>query len=224
MMRPPRRKHGALGAAYVGLLLAVSLLIPAHVQAHAELASSDPAANSSLPASPERLALTFTEPIDLATARISLLDDRQTEVSGLGAISVDAPGTTATVQLPSLQPGVYTVSYQVTSATPGNATTGICAFLVDPTGAEPAPTLPSSTSSPASGPDVVAARWLALVSTLGLLGMSLFWLVSARPALARAGETSLAPPWGLLTLLAAGAAGGLVLYLTLSARPIVEAG
>ncbi len=224
MMRPPRRKHGALGAAYVGLLLAVSLLIPAHVQAHAELASSDPAANSSLPASPERLALTFTEPIDLATARISLLDDRQTEVSGLGAISVDAPGTTATVQLPSLQPGVYTVSYQGTSATDGHVTTGIFAFLVDPTGAEPAPTLPSSTSSPASGPDVVAARWLALVSTLGLLGMSLFWLVSARPALARAGETSLAPPWGLLTLLAAGAAGGLVLYLTLSARPIVEAG
>jgi copper transport protein len=223
-MRPARRRRGAPGVACIGLVLAAGLLVPAQVQAHAELASSDPAANSSLPTSPERLTLTFTEPIDLASARISLLDERQAEVAGLGAISVDAAGTTATVPLPSLEPGVYTVSYQVTSATDGHVTAGIFAFLVDPTGTQPPPTLPSSTSSPASGPDVVAARWLALVSTLGLLGMSLFWLVSARPALAKADETSLAPPWGLLTLLAAGAAGGLVLYLTLSARPIVEAG
>lgn len=223
-MQPARRTRGALGAACIGLLLAVSFLVPAPVQAHAELASSDPAANSSLPTSPEHLSLTFTEPIDLASARISLLDERQAEVSGLGAISLDAAGTTATVSLPSLEPGAYTVSYQVTSATDGHVTAGTFAFLVDPTGTQPPPTLPSSTSSPASGPDVVAARWLALVSTLGLLGMSLFWLVSARPALAKVGKTSLAPPWGLLTLLAAGAAGGLVLYLTLSARPIVEAG
>jgi putative copper export protein/mono/diheme cytochrome c family protein len=35
---------------------------------------------------------------------------------------------------------------------------------------------------------------------------------------------SLAAPWGVLALLAVGAGGGLALYLSLSARPIVEAG
>jgi copper transport protein len=218
------RKRGALGVALICLFLAAGLLIPEPVHAHAELASSDPPANASLPVAPERLTLTFTEPIDLGTAQIALLDDRQAAVEGLGAISLDAPGTTASLSVPVLQPGVYTVSYQVTSATDGHVTAGIFAFLVDPTGTQPAPALPTETSSPSSGPDVVAARWLALATTLGLLGVALFWLVSARPALAKATGISQAAPWGLLTLLAAGAGGGLVLYLTLSARPIVEAG
>jgi copper transport protein len=208
----------------LGLLLGATLLVPWTVSAHAELASSDPAANASLPESPERLTLTFTEPIDPVSARIVLLDNRQAQVAGLGAVSLDAAGTTATVPFPVLQPGIYTVSYQVTSATDGHVTAGIFAFLVDPTGTQPAPALPSEATSPSSTPDVVAARWLALASTLALLGVALFWLVSARPALAKGHDVSLAAPWGVLALLAVGAGGGLALYLSLSARPIVEAG
>jgi copper transport protein len=208
----------------LGLLIGGALLLPGRVSAHAELASSDPAANASLPESPERLTLTFTEPIDLVSARIAVLDNRQAEVAGLGAIGVDAAGTTATVPLPVLEPGIYTISYQVTSATDGHVTTGIFAFLVDPTGTQPAPALPSEAGSPSSGPDVVAARWLALASMLALLGVAIFWLISARPALAKAPDVSLAAPWGVLALLAVGAGGGLALYLSLSARPIVEAG
>jgi copper transport protein len=210
--------------AIVFALLGLVLLLPGTVAAHAELASSDPAANASLPESPQRLTLTFTEPIDLVSARIALLDNRQVEVAGLGPIGVDTDGTTATIPLPVLQPGIYTVSYQVTSATDGHVTAGIFAFLVDPTGTQPPPSLPSQASSPSSTPDVVAARWLALASTLGLLGVALFWLISARPALAKATDASLAAPWGVLALLAVGAGGGLALYLSLSARPIVEAG
>jgi len=208
----------------LSVLLGIGLLLPGTVAAHAELASSDPAANASLPESPDRLTLTFTEPIDLASARIALLDSRRAAVAGLGAIGVNAAGTTATVPLPVLDPGTYTVSYQVTSATDGHVTAGIFAFLVDPTGTQPAPTLPSEATSPSSTPEVVAARWLALASTLALLGVALFWLVSARPALAKATNVNLAAPWGVLALLAVGAAGGLALYLSLSARPIVGPG
>jgi copper transport protein len=208
----------------VCVLLGLALLLPGKVSAHAELASSDPAANESLPESPERLTLTFTEPIDLVSAGIALLDNRQADVAGVGAISVGAAGTTATVALPLLEPGIYTVSYQVTSATDGHVTAGIFAFLVDPTGTQPAPALPPEATSPSSTPDVVAARWLALASVLALLGVAVFWLVSARPALAKATDVELAAPWGVLALLAVAAAGGLALYLSLSARPIVEAG
>jgi copper transport protein len=214
------RARVAIAVAFVLL----TLLSPGTVAAHAELASSDPAANASLPESPDRLTLTFTEPIDPVSARISLLDDRQAALAGLETVDLDAAGTTATVTLPVLQPGIYTVSYQVTSATDGHVTAGIFAFLVDPTGTQPPPSLPTEASSPSSTPDVVAARWVALASTLALFGVALFWLVSARPALASAADATLAAPWGVLALLAVGAAGGLALYLSLSARPIVEAG
>jgi copper transport protein len=219
-----RPLSGAAVGSLLCVLLGLSLLLPGTVAAHAELASSDPAANESLPEPPEQLTMTFTEPVDLVTARIALLDNRQAEVAGLGAISVNAAGTTATLPLPDLEPGIYTVSYQVTSATDGHVTAGIFAFLVDPTGTQPAPTLPSEATSPSSTPDVLAARWVALASALSLLGVALFWLFSARPALAKATDVSLAAPWGVLAFLAVGAAGGLALYLSLSARPIVEAG
>ncbi|HYM52658.1 MAG TPA: copper resistance CopC family protein, partial [Candidatus Dormibacteraeota bacterium] len=167
-------------------LLAVTLLFPGTVRAHAELLASDPAANASLPEPPERLTLTFSEPIDLVTARVALLDNRQAEVPGVGALNLDPAGSTATAALPSLEPGTYTVSYQVTSATDGHITAGIFAFLVDPTGSQPPPTLPTETSSPSSAPEVVAARWLALASALAVAGTVLFWLVAARPALSTA--------------------------------------
>jgi copper transport protein len=205
-------------------LLALTLLAPATALAHAELLSSDPAPNSSLAQSPERLTMTFSEPIDLVSARIEVLDNRQAAVAGVGAIGIDAAGTTATASLPTLQPGIYTVSYQVTSATDGHVTAGIFAFLVDPTGTQPAPGLPTQTSSPSSGPEVVVARWIALASALAVTGIVLFWLLSARPALAAVSPNRVAAPWGVLSLLAAGSGAGLAIYLALSARPIIEAG
>jgi copper transport protein len=215
------------GAVRIGLLcalLGLTLLRPMATLAHAELASSDPAANATLPESPERLSLTFTEPIDLASARVALLDERQAALAGVGPISLDDAGITATVPLPELVPGTYTVSYQVTSATDGHVTAGLFAFLVDPTGTQPPPSLPTEATSPSSGPEVVAARWIALAGALALFGIALFWVVSARPALRATSNGRLSAPWGTLALAAAGAGGGLVTYLSLSARPIVAAG
>ena len=47
-------------------------------------------------------------------------------------MTVDAAGTTATISLPTLTPGTYTVSYQVTSAVDGHVGSGIFAFGIDP--------------------------------------------------------------------------------------------
>ncbi len=153
-----------------------------------------------------------------------LLDPRQAEIPGVGSVAVDGAGTTASVPLPTLTPGTYTVSYQVTSAVDGHVTSGIFAFLVDPTGTEPAPSAPTEASSLSSGPEVVAARWAGLAGALALFGIPLFWLVSARPALLAAEPALVRAPWGALAIAAAATLAGLALYLALAARPIIASG
>ena len=209
-----RRRRVAAVAILVGL--ALGAIAPSFAAAHAELVSSDPAANSTLPKSPSALHLEFTEPIDPATASVRLLDENETEIAGLGSLTTDAAGTAATIPLPSLKPGVYAVDYRVTSAADGHVTAGVFAFLVDPTGTQPAPSIASQASSPSADTPTIAARWVSLAATLVLFGLAFFWLVSARPVLVGGAR---AAPW--LSMAAAGVAAfaGLAVYLALAARP-----
>ncbi len=202
------------------------LAFPAIVAAHAELVSSTPAANASLTEAPNQLTMTFTEPIDPATASVQLLDQNQTAISGAGQVEAPGQGTTAAVALPKLDAGVYTVSYRVTSATDGHVTSGIFAFLIDPTGTVPAPSGSASSTSPSSDPLTVAARWVALVAALLLFGTALFWLASARPAMRAAGMTDLGRRalWAVLAGVGALTVGGLSIYLTLASLPFLQPG
>lgn len=220
-------RHGRILAVAVVIAGATSLLAASHATAHAELVSTNPAANTSLLESPPSLSMTFTEAVDPATASVQLLDDLQRPVVGLGAVVVDASGLIVTVSVPSLQPGVYTVSYRVTSAVDGHVSAGIWAFLVDPTGSQPPPAVPTQSSSPSADLLTILARWLALAASLVLLGIPVFWLVSARPALAAGGADApqrLAAPWGAIALVGAIAFASLAAYLTLAAQPFVESG
>jgi copper transport protein len=189
---------------------------------HAQLVSSSPAANASLLEAPPALTMTFSEAVDPATTLVELLDDLQHPVAGVGAVQVDATGVVVTVDLPRLNPGVYTVSYRVTSAVDGHVSAGIWAFLVDPTGSQPPPAIATQTSSPSGDALAVAARWLALAAGLMLLGLALFWMLSARPALRQVAEPA-GVPWGAIAITAAVAFAGLAAYLTLAARPFIEA-
>ena len=156
-----------------GLVLAVLTCIlaaPAPLLAHAELVSSDPLPNASLVEAPDGVAMTFSEPIDAANASVQLLDAQLRAIDGVGPVTLDQGGTLARVDLPSLEPGVYTVSYQVVSTVDGHATAGIFAFVIDPTGAQAPPTSPPTSSSPSVDAWTVAARWLALLTALVGLG------------------------------------------------------
>jgi putative copper export protein/mono/diheme cytochrome c family protein len=153
--------------------------------------------------------------------RVRLLDPQQRELPGLGAPAVAR--TVVSVDLPPLEAGVYTVDYRVTSAVDGHITSGLFAFLVDPTGTQPAPAVSSETDSLSTTPEGTAARWVALAGALATAGTLLFWLLSGRPALARAGRDPSAP-WGVAAVGGALATGGLVAYLVLAARPLLEAG
>jgi methionine-rich copper-binding protein CopC/putative copper export protein/mono/diheme cytochrome c family protein len=216
-------RHPARIAALLFALLVIGSVLPASATAHAELIASDPVANATLPAAPGTLTLTFNETIDAPSAAVTLLTAQQAVVPGLGPLSLDATGTTTSVRLPTLDPGTYAVSYQVTSAVDGHVTSGSFSFLIDPTGTAAPPAAESSSTSLSSGLEVVAARWLALAATLALAGIVIFWLFSARPALAATAESEVAAPWGAICLAAVASLLGLVLYLTLAARPIVAA-
>ena len=210
----------AVAAALLGVL-AAALLAPAIAAAHAELVSSTPAANASLREAPTALTMTFNEPIDPATASIQLLDELQQAVAGIGAVQVDTSGLVASVDVPTLDPGVYTVSYRVTSAIDGHVTAGIWAFLIDPTGSQPPPAIAAESGSPSGDALTVGTRWLSLSAALVLVGLALFWLVTARPALARQ-TSSIGAPWGVIFVTALVAFAALGAYLAVAARPFVE--
>jgi len=193
---------------------------------HAELASSVPAANTSVTASPGQLVLTFTEAIDPANSSLTLLGPDGRPVAGSGRLQVNGTATTVMERVPTLAPGIYTVNYKVTSAADGHVTTGQFAFLLDPTGTQPGPIGTATSASPSIAPSTIAARWAALVLLLVVFGSALFWLASARPAIAaipgmrETGHSSGPKLWGAITLIALGAFLALAIFLTLSAGAI----
>ena len=191
-----------------GLVLAALTCIfaaPAPLLAHAELVSSDPLPNASLVEAPDGVAMTFSEPIDAANASVQLLDAQLRALDGVGPVTVDQGGTLARVDLPSLEPGVYTVSYQVVSTVDGHATAGIFAFVIDPTGAQAPPASPPTSSSPSVDAWTVAARWLALLTALVGLGTLVTWWQAGHSTLeALAPSADRRPPWRLQAVASVG--------------------
>src|SRR5688500_15919937 len=219
-LAPPGRHRWKL----VAVLVVVGLLLaPAPLLAHAELVTSDPLPNSSLVDGPPSVGMIFSEPIDPDSALIELLDSQLRAVDGVGEPMVADGGVRAEVALPPLEPGIYTVSYQVVSTVDGHATEGLFAFVVDPTGAEAPPSIAPTSSSPSVDAWAVGARWLALLAALIGLGSLITWWHSGRSTLAAlAPSADRRPPWGLVVGGGLVTALGLAAYLGLSARPIAE--
>jgi copper transport protein len=221
---PLARRRLASTLRLIGLAGVVAALLnglaPAAAMAHADLVASSPPASASLLEPPDELRLTFSEPIDPELAYVDLLDASQQRVAGLGAPTATDADRAVVVRLPDLAPGTYTVTYQVVSAVDGHATTGIFAFVIDPTGTEAPPPIAPGATSPSVDGWTIAGRWLALGGGLVALGSLLLWWRSR--ALLPAGEPR-RPPWGLVAVAAVVAFAGLAAYLTLAARPIVAA-
>jgi methionine-rich copper-binding protein CopC len=96
------------------LLAAVVLALPAApASAHARLLSSEPAAGAVLDTAPDRIVLTFNEPVEAEFGQL--------QVSGPGGERIDEAPPTATgevVEAPvavAAEPGVYTVAYRIIS-------------------------------------------------------------------------------------------------------------
>jgi copper transport protein len=216
MGRRPRRLLAPIAAAVVALLATGSAV------AHGGLTYSNPAPNADLLVAPTGIELVFSERIDPALSGVSLFDEAKQPVVKLGELVVDATGLVLKVALPPLQPGLFTIAYRTTSAVDGHVVEGRYVFLYDPSGTRPAPNLPTVSSSPSNAPLLVALRWLALAGGLLALGIGIFWLVSARPALA-SGDlpfSATRAPWGWIALAAGLAFGGIAAYLTVAAQSL----
>jgi len=124
-----------------GLLFALSSAMA--VYAHPQIVSVEPAPNARLEQAPERVRITFNEPIEDAFASIQVLDATGRAVDrGDGRRAQDDP-TTLSASLPLLEPGVYTVVWQVVGRD-GHLVKGNFAFSIAgaPSG-EPSPFVPS---------------------------------------------------------------------------------
>ncbi len=207
----------------LALVVAMAALggLPQPVLGHADLVGATPAPNSSVAVAPERLVLTFSEPVDATTAFVEVVDAQDSPVD-LGGLSI-ADGGTATADLPELAPGIYTVSYRVASTVDGHVTEGEYAFLVDPTGAAPPPADTARESSPSVNALSVMARWIALAGLLVALGGLVIWASSGRAALAGLPEHERRPPWVLVGVAATLGGVGTLAYLLLTARPMAGA-
>lgn len=129
------------------LVLAVSALVAAApaASAHTELKSSNPAKGASVPTAPQRVELTFTEPVTLPTDAITVTGPEGAKWT-VGQISVAGPVVTAPVQ-PTGPAGAYTLAYKVV-AEDGDTVSGSVEFALA-TAATTTTTAPPTTTTTA---------------------------------------------------------------------------
>ena len=168
--------------ATIVLLLAVFVLIPARASAHANLAESDPTANSVLDSPPERIVIRFTEPLEPALSEIRVLDSQGQQVDlGDSALDPDDP-TVMSVSVGTLGNGSYTVAWRNVSTVDGHSVRGAYLFSV---GAPLAASASAQIEPPLlQSPVEPFIRWLVLLSGLALVGVLAFRLLVSTPALA----------------------------------------
>jgi copper transport protein len=160
--------------------------------AHPSLIRSEPAANSTLDASPGQVAVWLDEAIEPAYAHLSVYDTRGQRVDRLDAQYLPGfPGdaaATIVVSLPPLPQGSYVVVWRVVSVGDGHPVGGAFAFGV---GVPPDTGAAASAAAEASfRPDLSThlIRFMGLLGQLVLLGVVVFrglvWTPGLRAAAA----------------------------------------
>ncbi len=170
-------------AAAILLVLGLAWIGTSAVQAHAMLIHSVPDANASLDVTPEKIDLYFSESIDPNFSKLHVLDiNGQRVESGNSAVDPNDP-THISISINHLSDSVYTVSWNVISATDGHQTTGSFPFGIGKIN----PNALSGISTPTTGnqiplSDVVSKAFL-YVSAAALMGVILFTFLVWNPTL-----------------------------------------
>src|SRR5262245_61443516 len=145
---------------------------------HAVLASSSPPADARLTSAPDRVTLTFSEPVEIVRSEDVDVVDAQGNDVGSGPASNEAQARVVEVPLrPGLGDGTYTVRYKVVSSD-SHVIGGVQVFGIGP-GALGPPFLGGRNEGPSeTGPWGVSSRFLEMVGLGGLIGLLAFrWLV-----------------------------------------------
>jgi len=179
------------------VLVAVAALLGSTGTAlgHAVLESSTPSADARLAASPQRVILTFNEPVEIVNSGdVDVVDEAGSDVTS-GPATNEAQARAVEIPLrPELPEGTYTVRYRVVSAD-SHIIPGVLVFGIG-SGELGEPFLGGTGGGPSeTGPWGVSSRFLEMVGLGGLIGLLAFrWLVWA-PAM-RAGRGAAAPDTG----------------------------
>jgi copper transport protein len=171
--------------AVIAVVLGGALALPQVVAAHALLQSSDPAAGSTLAASPSAVTITFGEQPDARLSSIKVLDSSGRNVASGPSRAVPGAPLQLTVPLPSLPDGVYTVSWRTVSAVDGHVAAGSFAFGVGvgpPAGGASggSPGLGATVTSPEVSVPASVARWLLYAGLIVLVGVAFIGVVAFR--------------------------------------------
>lgn len=167
------------------LLLALALVVPERVFAHAQLVKSEPAADATAVRSPEWIRLWFSEAPETSMTRIRIVDPTGAVVA-LGPVQrMSATSLGIQVRVGRvLLPGRYTVTW-ATAASDGHPSSGRFVFTV--VAATPAPTdaTVGDTAAPNGNPGHFerapsAARTVAAAEPSSAMNVSSPWHVTAR--------------------------------------------
>ena len=157
------------------------LLFPAQAAAHANLASSDPAANSELDTAPGRIIIWFTEPIEPALSEIRVLDAAGKQVDEGDSAVDDLNPLAMSVGLSDVPDGTYTVAWKNVSTVDGHRVRGSFVFSVgQPLSGAPVEQVEQPLLQ---SPVAPVLRWLTLLGALAMAGGLVFELLVTRPVL-----------------------------------------
>ena len=165
----------------VAAVLAYDVASAGSASAHAEVARSDPAANSVLQESPDRVAVWFTEPVEPALSELRVFDSRGFRVDDGNTVFDRIDETAASVGVDPLTDGIYTVAWKNVSKVDGHLVRGSFLFSVGVplSGAEAVAQAKPLFNFPAEP----VLRWLTLLSALAMVGGPIFELLVTRPVL-----------------------------------------
>ncbi len=127
--------HGAI-------TVALLLLFPTSVAAHAELVTATPADGATVEGTPTEISATFSEPLETDGSTFSLRNGAGERLA-VGTIDPDDRTRLIIDPVPELAPGVYEVRWRAASAD-GHAENDTWSFTVTP---EPSPSPPPSPTS-----------------------------------------------------------------------------
>ena len=174
------------------LIVAAALaLLPAKADAHANLAEAYPPPNSTLDSAPDRVSITFTEPIERALSEIRVLDRSGGRADAGGDAVLSEDSLTLSAALGALANGTYTVAWRNVSAVDGHSARGAFVFSVgEPIAADAGAELEDAPALQ-SGAEPIA-RWLALLGGMTVVGAAVFRALVSSPTLAARGAAGAA--------------------------------
>ena len=181
-MKLTRARMGLVVLAVVAAsLVGVAWPAAAEVYAHANLARSAPAPNSTLDSPPNQVVVWFTEPVEPKFSEIQILDVAGVRVDRDDSVVDRNDPTAVSVTLEPLPDGTYTVAWTNVSTVDGHRVRGSFVFSVgEPISGAPVdvPNQPLVQS-----PWEPVFRWLILLTSLSIVGGLAFELMVWRPVL-----------------------------------------